>query len=212
MAEHTDGGTDDSHGRERPHVLVVEDEVDVRELYADRLADDYDVTTAGSGTEALDVLEELDGSVDVVLLDRRMPGLHGDDALERIRESGADARVAVVTGVAADLDVVGLPVDAYLEKPVDADELRDAVDRLVRVSRYDDRVRQYFAATQKLAALDDAHVSESAPAYRELVRRRETLERGLDDLRCRLDHEDYALLFRELESDDSYDEPADLYA
>lgn len=209
MVDHTDDETGDSRGSEQPRVLVVEDEVDVRELYADRLADEYDVATAGSGTEALDVLDE---SIDVVLLDRRMPGLHGDDTLERIRESGADARVAVVTGVAADLDVVGLPVDAYLEKPVAAGELRDVVERLVRVSRYDDRVRQYYAVTQKRAALDDAGVSEAAPAYRELLRRCRALERGIDDLRCRLDHDDYALLFQNFGADDAYDEPADLYA
>ncbi|UIO99859.1 response regulator [Halobaculum sp. CBA1158] len=209
MTGHTDGASDEGGDPDRSGVLVVDDEPDVRELYAARLADGYDVRTAADGAAALDALDD---AVDVVLLDRRMPGIHGDDVLERIRASGTDARVAVVTGVAADLDLVGLPVDAYLEKPVDAGELRDMVDRLTRVSRYDERVRQYLAVTRKRAALDDAGVSESASAYRELVRRQETLDRGIDDLRRRLDHEDYALLFRDLSSDDSHDEPADLYA
>ncbi|MXR40211.1 response regulator [Halobaculum sp. WSA2] len=193
---------------ERPHVLVVDDEAEVRELYADQLADEYDVSTAASGSEALDVLDD---SVDVVLLDRRMPGLHGDDTLERIRASGVDVRVAAVSGVGVGLDVVGLPIDAYLEKPVDLDDLRDAVDRLVRVARYDDRVRQYFAVMHKLAALEEAGIAQVDGEYGELVRRREALESGIDDLHDRLDHEDYELLFRDL-GDDGHDSPADLYA
>lgn len=191
-----------------PHVLVVDDEPDVRELYADHLAREYDVSTAASGSEALDVL---DGSVDVVLLDRRMPGLHGDDTLERIRASGIDVRVAAVSGVGVGLDVVGLPVDAYLQKPVDPEDLRDAVDRLVRVARYDDRVRQYFAVLHKQAALEDAGVARTNGEYGELARRREALESGIDGLHARLDHEDYELLFRDL-GDDGHDSPADLYA
>lgn len=193
---------------ERPHVLVVDDEAEVRELYADQLADEYDVSTAASGPEALDVLDD---SVDVVLLDRRMPGLHGDDTLERIRASGIDVRVAAVSGVGVGLDVVGLPIDAYLEKPVDPDDLLDEVDRLVRVARYDDRVRQYFAVMHKLAALEEAGIARVDDEYGELVRRREALESGIDDLHERLDHEDYELLFRDL-GDDGHDSPADLYA
>ncbi|MFC6786675.1 response regulator transcription factor [Halobaculum halobium] len=191
----------------RPHVLVVDDEVDIRELYADQLAGEYDVSTAASGPEALDVLDD---SVDVVLLDRRMPGLHGDDTVERIRATGVDVRVAAVTGVGADLDVVGLPIDAYLEKPVDRSELLDAVDRLVRVARYDDRVRRYFAVMHKQAVLEDSGVVRTDGEYGELARRREALEAGIDDLHARLDHEDYELLFRDLE-DAGYDSPADLY-
>ncbi|GAA0205565.1 response regulator [Halobaculum roseum] len=205
---------DDTEGEDgptrtgRPHVLVVDDEVDVRELYAEQLAAEYTVSTAASGSEALDVLDD---SVDVVLLDRRMPGLHGDDTLERIRASGTDVRVAAVSGVAVGVDVVGLPVDAYLEKPVDPEDLRDAVDRLVRVARYGDRVRQYFAVMHKQAALEGSGVAPTDGEYGELARRREALEAGFDDLHARLDHEDYELLFRDL-GDGGHDSPADLYA
>ncbi|WP_348607002.1 response regulator [Halobaculum rarum] len=200
--------TTSSTHESRPHVLVVDDDADVRDLYADQLTGEYDVSTAASGAEALDVLDD---SVDVVLLDRRMPGLHGDDTLERIRTSGVDVRVAAVSGVSVGLDVVGLPVDAYLEKPVDSADLRDAVDRLVRVARYDDRVRQYFAVMHKQVALEDAGIDRVDGEYGELAHRREALESGIDDLHARLDHEDYELLFRGLE-DDGHDSPADLYA
>jgi DNA-binding response OmpR family regulator len=209
MTETFDGveGNDGSARRARPHVLVVDDEADVRELYADQHAAEYAVSTAASGPEALDVLDD---SVDVVLLDRRMPGLHGDDTLERIRASSVDVCVAAVTGVGAGVDLVGLPVDAYLEKPVDMSDLYGAVDRLVRVARYDDRVREYFAVMEKRVALEDAGVDPAGGEYGELDRRREALESGIDDLHARLDPEDYELLFRDLD-DPSHESPEDLY-
>ena len=210
MTETFDGvkGNDGSARRARPHVLVVDDEADVREMYADQLAAEYAVSTAASGPEALDVLDD---SVDVVLLDRRMPGFHGDDTLDRIRASSADVRVAAVTGVGAGLDLLGLPVDAYLEKPVGLDDLRDAVDRLVRVARYDDRVREYFAVLEKRAALEGASVDPTDGEYGELDRRREALRSGFDDLHARLAPEDYELLFHDLDNP-GYESPADLYA
>jgi len=207
MTTDTDeGDTGGSEGADRPRVLVVEDEADVRELYVDRLSTDYEVVTARTGEEALAVIDD---AVDVVLLDRRLPGLHGDDTLRRIRESGVDVRVAVVTAVTAGLDVVGLPIDAYVRKPVDAGELRVLVDRLVRVARYDDHVRQYYAISQKWAALGEAGHDADA-GCRELDRRRRALAAEVDDLHSRLDHDDYELLFQGLPVD--HDGPEDLCA
>ena len=205
MTTDTDEGeTGGSEGADRPRVLVVEDEADVRELYVDRLSTDYEVATARTGEEALALVDD---AVDVVLLDRRLPGLHGDDTLRRIRESGVDVRVAVVTAVTAGLDVVGLPIDASLRKPVDAGELRVLVDRLVRVTRYDDHVRQYYAITQKWAALGEAgHDADR----QELDRRRRALAAAVDDLHSRLGHDDYELLFQGVPVD--HDGPEDLHA
>ncbi len=69
---------------DRPSVLIAEDEPDLANLYTSRLEERYDVRTAYDGTEAL---EAIDGDIDVVLLDRRMPGLSGDLASRR-SESG----------------------------------------------------------------------------------------------------------------------------
>jgi DNA-binding response OmpR family regulator len=63
-------------------ILVVEDEPDIADIYADWLRDDYDVVIASSGHRALEALDE---SIDVVLLDRRIPVIHGADILKRIR-------------------------------------------------------------------------------------------------------------------------------
>jgi len=53
------------------HILIVDDEPGCRETLSLLLGTDHDVETAADGREAL---EELDGTVDIVLLDREMPG------------------------------------------------------------------------------------------------------------------------------------------
>jgi len=53
-----------------PSVLVVEDEPDIAALYAGFLEERYDVDLAETAAEAID---RVDGAVDVVLLDRRLP-------------------------------------------------------------------------------------------------------------------------------------------
>ena len=84
---------------ELPLVLVVEDEPDLADLYATWLKIDYSVRTAYGGEEAV---EQLDDEIDVVLLDRRMPGLSGDEVLTKIRERGIDCYVSMVTAVEPD--------------------------------------------------------------------------------------------------------------
>lgn len=136
-----------------PRVLVVEDEHEVAQLYAEWLADDYEVETVGDGREALAVASD---AVDVVLLDRRMPRLGGDETLERIRGRGYDVRVAMVTAVDPGLDVVELPFDTYLTKPVSESSLHAAVETLVELAAYDEAVREEFALAEKRAALTAA--------------------------------------------------------
>ena len=137
-----------------PRVLVVEDEVEVARLYAEWLADDYDVETVSDGRAALTAVSD---AVDVVLLDRRMPRLGGDETLERIRSRGYNVRVAMVTAVDPDFDVVGLRFDTYLTKPVSQASLRTAVETLVELATYDEAVREAFALAEKRAVLTAAN-------------------------------------------------------
>ncbi|GAA0273639.1 response regulator [Halobacterium noricense] len=196
----TEKGTDDASADEAT-VLVVDDEEGLADLYAIWLRDRYTVETAYDGEAALAALGE---DVDAVLLDRQMPGVSGDDVLDTIRERGLDCRVAMVTAVEPELDIVDLGFDDYLRKPVDRETLRETVNRLLRRSAYDETVQQYFAAARKHALLtesNDPSVTESAEF--------EALEDRLDDLRSRLndvvnefDEDDYEVLFRRLSADD----------
>jgi DNA-binding response OmpR family regulator len=89
-------------------VLVVDDEPDVADSYAAFLRDRYDVRTAYGGEPALAALDE---DIDVVLLDRRMPDMFGDEVLESIRGRGFECRVAMITAVDPDVDIIDMEFD-----------------------------------------------------------------------------------------------------
>ena len=119
---------------DKPTVLVVEDEQALIELYVRWLESEYDVRTARGGEEAL---EEFDQAIDMVLLDRLMPGMSGDEVLEAVRERSSECKVAMVTAVEPDFDVLRMGFDDYLTKPIDREELRRTVERLVDIDSYD---------------------------------------------------------------------------
>ncbi|MEF8902293.1 MAG: response regulator [Halovenus sp.] len=132
-------------------VLVVDDEEEVADVYALRLRNEYETRGAYGGEEAM---ERLDADVDIVLLDRRMPTLSGDDVLEQIRETEYDCRVIMLTAVDPGLDIVEMPFDDYLCKPVEKEALVDAIEQQLQVKRYDKRLSQYLEVTSKLALLE----------------------------------------------------------
>jgi DNA-binding response OmpR family regulator len=148
-------------------VLVVDDESMIRDLYATWLGVDYDVRTAGDGEEALSVVDD---GVDVVLLDRRMPGMHGDEVLERIRERALDCRVVMASAVDPREDILELPFDDYLVKPAEREDLLAAVEAVLARERYDPTARQYLSTVAKLGVLESNHSTagtETLTALRE---------------------------------------------
>ena len=137
-----------------PRVLMVDDEKKVADAYALRLKDVAEVTVAYGGDEALDTVEA-DDPPDVVLLDRHMPGLSGDEVLDRLREQEIRTRIIMVTAVDPDLGILEMPFDDYLSKPVDREDLHTAVDQQCQVLAYD-LLGEYFqfAATRGVAAAE----------------------------------------------------------
>ena len=124
---------------ERATVVVVEDEPDLADLYTAWLDDDYDVHAAYGGEEALELIDDL-GAVDVVLLDRRMPEVSGDEVLSALRDRG----LAVTHAAPPGLDDVfaSVPeIGAAIGRPADGErlavDLRDRVDA-VRAAVPDD--------------------------------------------------------------------------
>ncbi|WP_227357041.1 HalX domain-containing protein [Haladaptatus salinisoli] len=180
-------------------ILVVDDEEDVTDLYATWLEDSYDVRRAYEGHSAL---EKLDDEVDVVLLDRRMPGLSGDEVLEQIRNRELHSRVVMVTAVKPDFDIIDMGFDDYLVKPVSKDDLYTTVEGMLTRVEYDDRMQEYFSLVSKKAVLeaekDEEELAEN-DGYRELTVRVETLRETVDDARASLrDHDDFVGAFQDL--------------
>jgi two-component system response regulator AdeR len=185
----------DSH----PVVLIVEDEPDVAETYRLWLEDRYEVRVARNGDEGL---EKLDESVAVVLLDRMMPGLSGGEVLERIREEELDCRVAMVTAVEPDFDILGMGFDAYLSKPVKSDQLEETVENLLERSEYDSLLQEYYSLIEKQATLQSTKTAvelEDSTEYGELTSRIEELREQLSETLGGIeDDEDFIATIREL--------------
>jgi DNA-binding response OmpR family regulator len=184
-------------------VLVVDDEAGITDLYAEWLSDSYEVRTAYNGTEAL---EEVDDAVDVVLLDRRMPDMSGDEVLAEIRDRDLDCRVAMVTAVDPDFDILEMGFDTYVVKPTTDEELHETVETLVERASYDDAIQEYFSLSARRAALEanKGHAElESSKEYAELSARLEELEGSLDDSFTDLGDEGFRAAFHEFSDTDA---------
>ncbi len=188
---------------ERPVVLIVEDEPDVAETYKLWLRDDYEVRMAHDGDEGLELLDE---SVDVVLLDRMMPGLSGDEVLERIRDRDLECRVSMVTAVEPDFDILEMGFDAYLSKPIRSEQLHETVENLLERSEYDALLQEYYALVETQATLEAsksrAELSESEE-YQELTEEVEALREDLTGTLGGIeDDEDFIATLRGLSNDE----------
>jgi CheY-like chemotaxis protein len=88
-------------GRDRPLVLIVEDQSELRQLYAQQLAlCGFDVIEAGDGAEA--VQHTTSHSPDVVLMDLSLPVMDGWEATRRLKSDGRTAHIPVVALTAHD--------------------------------------------------------------------------------------------------------------
>lgn len=171
-------------------VLVVDDDPRVAKVYAEQLRQRHTVRVAYSGTEALDSLDE---DVDVVLLDRRMPGLTGDEVLERIRDRNLSCQVTMVTAVEPDFDIIEMDFDDYLFKPVTGETLLSTVDQLLRRKGYDAALQEFFTIASKRAALEaekSQTLLESDDRFQELTARFERLREDLGETLAELGDEE----------------------
>ena len=146
---------------------------------------------AHDGPEAL---EKFDEDVEVVLLDRQLPGMDGSAVLSMIRDRGADTQVAMVTAVEPEVDVVEMGFDAYVTKPVREDELLELVDHLLHRRVYDENVRRLFAAVSKQIALENEYTQEELAEdsqYQHLLAEIEKLRAETADLADQFDDDNF---------------------
>jgi DNA-binding response OmpR family regulator len=196
---------------EPPLVLVVEDERDLADLYATWLRSEYRVRVAYGGREAI---EKLDGEVDAALLDRRMPDLSGDETLKAIREEGIKCRVAMVTAVEPDFDIVEMGFDDYLVKPVSRSTLTETVENLLLRSTYDEGIQELFALASKKALLEsekDLATLESNEEYQELSEQVADLRTDLNETLATLDGDDeMEAIYRDFGDAFAFEDESDL--
>ena len=135
-----------------PHILVVDDHREIRDLLAKYLAKNgLRVDTAGSSAEARQALKA--AAVDLVVLDIMMPGEDGLSLCRHLRET-TDTPVILLTAMAEETDrIVGLEIgaDDYVTKPFNPRELLARIKSVLRRARSLPRPRdQLEPATRRL--------------------------------------------------------------
>ena len=115
----------------RGAVLLVEDEEAVRAFASRALSSrGYTVLEADSGVEALRVVEEAGGAIDLIVSDVIMPEMDGPTMLTELRRRGLNAKVVFVSGYADDAFAKNLPEDqqfVFLPKPFTLKQLIETV-------------------------------------------------------------------------------------
>ena len=112
-------------------ILLVEDEEGLRALNARGLASrGYTVLEASNGVEAIEVLEQREGEIDLVVSDVVMPEMDGPTLLKEMRRRNPDLKMIFVSGYAEDAFEKNLPAGgqfAFLPKPFTLRQLVAAV-------------------------------------------------------------------------------------
>lgn len=176
-----------SEETDRPRVLLVDDEERVAKTYELRLGANYDTTVALNGHEALDTVDD---TFDVVLLDRRMPEISGDEVVDEIRRRGIGCRIVMVTAVDPDFDITEMDIDDYVVKPVTREELIEVVDRALTISEYNDRLQKLSSLKLKRNVLEVEMAQnelEENPQYQTLSEEIAQLEAEIDEMEDTLD-------------------------
>jgi DNA-binding NtrC family response regulator len=139
-------------------ILLVDDEESLRITLAANLElEGHTVLEASSAEDALRLLEQQ--SVDVVLTDIRMPGLHGVELLRRIKQDKPDLPVVLMTAFAAEElveDALAEGAFTVLPKPFDPEHALDTVLRAVRapeVLLVDDEVQVAKGMVRQLSTV-----------------------------------------------------------
>lgn len=151
----------------KPRLLYVEDELEIASIAREVLADEYDVDHAATAEDALRAA--LARRYDVMIVDRRLPGMNGAELVEAIRTARISTPVIMLTALGAiDDRVSGLDAgaDDYLVKPFDFAELRARL-RALRRGRGAGGRRMigdwvFTPATQALYSPTDARVALTA--------------------------------------------------
>lgn len=137
-----------------PTVLLVEDDDRKVQLH-ERWLSAYDVQTTTSGADARDALDE---QVDVVVTDRRLPGVTGEKLAQTVSLREVDCAVVFLSSMPLDAQLLDVPFDDYVRKPSSPEELRTAVENGLSLLELDAEQRT-IASIERRLSLFDAELS-----------------------------------------------------
>ena len=145
-----------------PRILIVDDEVEITEILADLLSDDYQCLKAASAEQALDLLGQ--NQFQLVISDITMPGMSGLDMIPHVKQLSPETVVVMISGMQTVESAIGalrLGAFDYLMKPFDLRQVEAVVKRalehydlVVAKQRYENHLEELVE--QRTAELDRA--------------------------------------------------------
>jgi two-component system chemotaxis response regulator CheY len=133
-------------------IICVDDEESVVSTIKEQLAKyfghTHEIEVATSGNEAWEIIQEIiseGGSVEVVITDQVMPGLKGDELLEKVNQISPDTIKILLTGQAGLQDTIDAinkgGLNYFVEKPWNIEELHVHIERLIQ--KYKENVENH---------------------------------------------------------------------
>ena len=116
----------------RKRILICDDEEPIRLLLNESLQDSYEVVEASNGREALRLTTK--EQFDLIIMDIKMPSVHGLEAIERIRERNDTIPIIICSAYRAmedDIVVKTSNVAAFITKPIDIKDLKTRIFNLI---------------------------------------------------------------------------------
>ncbi len=140
----------------RSHILIVDDDADIRQVLQLLLRDDYNVSEAADGPAALRAVEE-NADIDLIILDVMMPGMSGLEVCDKLR-AVTNAPVLFLTAKSAEKDRLSAyrsGGDDFLSKPFSHSELLAKVGSLLR------RYKEYRGKPEAALAVENLEIDFS---------------------------------------------------
>lgn len=152
-------------------LLIIDDDPHLLDLLRVMFSEQYDVLTALSAEEAEAFFKT--ESIDVVLLDVILPGRDGVEFLKILRVTHPVLPVVMISGASSIrpvLKALELGACDYIRKPFDIDELRLVVDRALKSTVLEQRVKELEARLAAHPDLDDSKpLKEAVDEYERVI-------------------------------------------
>ena len=144
----------------RGTILIVDDEADmlwfISKMYQPL---GYETLTAGSGMEALKIVEECGEKIDLIILDLKMPGMGGIEVLKSIRKHHPKLPVIILTALRdKEQECEELGIEAFIKKPYSMKDLNGRIEAVIE-RKSDEKgpaeVESGYEPSAKILIVDD---------------------------------------------------------
>lgn len=118
----------------KKRILICDDEEPIRLLLNEALKDDYEIVVCDNGRDAIKYITKQ--KFDLLITDIKMPGTHGFEVIERIRERNKDIPIIICSAyklLEDDIVVKTSGVAAFITKPIEIKDLKTKVFELIGV-------------------------------------------------------------------------------